>query len=215
MTKPFDKDYWDKNYSEPSTMDGIGNVKDHSRYLSAYFNLEGVEVDSLIDFGCGFGHLVGEMLKKFGPIKVTALEPSPFAYKKLLKRIERFHHPDFKAYPLSLQQWFAEQKNLKNVYDLGLCNSVFQYVSDNDLKKVIPLMSKTVRFLYLTVPTNEELSRQVDELGFKDEYAIHRSREFYQKLLRPHFTFISSRVLESKFHFDEKTSPFTDLLFRY
>lgn len=72
-----------------------------------------------------------------------------------------------------------------------------------------------MKFIYLTVPTDSEFKRQVDDLDFKDEYAIHRTREKYQKLLRPHFTFISSRFLESKHFFDEETTPFTDHLYRY
>jgi phenylalanyl-tRNA synthetase alpha subunit len=60
-----------------------------------------------------------------------------------------------------------------------------------------------------------ELGRQVSELDFKDEYAIHRSREKYQRLLRPHFTFVSARVLESKSFFDEESTHFTDLLYRF
>jgi len=92
---------------------------------------------------------------------------------------------------------------------------VFQYLTDKELKEIIPVLSKRIKFLYLTVPTNVELGRQVSELEFKDEYAIHRTREQYQKLLRPHFTFVSARVLESKHFFNEETTPFTDLLFRY
>lgn len=215
MKKAFDKEYWDKNYSEPQTMDGIGNVKDHSRYLSSYFNLEGVEIDSIIDFGCGYGHLVTEMLKKFGAMKICAIEPSLFAFKKVLSRSKRFNHPDFQVINSDIESWIEKNKKSKEVFDLGLCNSVFQYIPDEELKKIIPEMAKKVKFLYLTVPTDLELQRQIKELGFKDEYAIHRSRAVYQKLLGPHFTFISSRVLESKHHFDEKSSLFTDLLFRY
>ena len=60
-----------------------------------------------------------------------------------------------------------------------------------------------------------ELARQVEDLDFKDQYATHRTREQYQKLLRPHFTFVSSRVLESKHFYNEETTYFTDLLYRY
>jgi len=50
MTK-FDKTYWDKNYSEPMSMDGIGNAKDHVRYLKAFLEVEHVDVSSIIDLG--------------------------------------------------------------------------------------------------------------------------------------------------------------------
>jgi hypothetical protein len=88
-------------------------------------------------------------------------------------------------------------------------------LSDKELKEIIPILAKRIKYLYLTVPTNVELGRQVSELDFKDEYAIHRTREKYQKLLKPHFTFVSARVLESKHHFDEESTVFTDLLYRF
>lgn len=93
---------------------------------------------------------------------------------------------------------------------------MFQYLSESDLKKVIPILSKKVKYLYLTVPTDLEYKRQIQEHGYhKDRYANYRSQDFYYKLLSPYFTFISMRVLESKAHFCEKNTPFNDLLFRF
>jgi hypothetical protein len=50
-------------------------------------------------------------------------------------------------------------------------------LSAKDLKEIIPIISKRIKYLYLTVPTDSELGRQISELEFKNEYAIHRSRE--------------------------------------
>jgi pyridoxamine-phosphate oxidase len=61
----------------------------------------------------------------------------------------------------------------------------------------------------------KELERQVEELEFCDQYAYKRSRATYQRLIRKHFTFVSARVLESKFHFKEDNTALTDLLFRF
>jgi hypothetical protein len=76
-------------------------------------------------------------------------------------------------------------------------------------------MAQKVKYLYLTVPTDKELNAQIEDLEFHDTYAIRRSRSAYQRLLKKHFTFISSRILESKVHFDESTTSFTDLLYRF
>ena len=35
----FTKDYWASNYSDPESMDCIGNVKEHFAYLYSLFNL--------------------------------------------------------------------------------------------------------------------------------------------------------------------------------
>ena len=37
-----------------------------------------------------------------------------------------------------------------------------------------------------------------NELGFKDKYAMQRTKEFYIKLLEKYFTRVSYNVLESK-----------------
>ena len=34
-------------------------------------------------------------------------------------------------------------------------------------------------------------------------------------MIKKHFTFVSSRMLESKVYFDEESTLFTDLLFRF
>jgi SAM-dependent methyltransferase len=214
MTK-FDKSYWDKNYSEPMSMDGIGNARDHVRYLKSYLALEHVDVSSIVDLGFGYGHLFREMLKAFIPHTAVGIEPSPYAFKKArLDKLRPASTTDLKLFEEDLLTW-CRSKRKELVFDLGLCTSVFQYLEDRELKEIIPVLARRIKYLYLTVPTDRELSRQVSELDFKDEYAIHRSRHKYQKLLRPYFTFVSARVLESKHHFDEESTPFTDLLYRF
>ena len=212
----FDKSYWDKNYSDPMSMDGIGNAKDHVRYLKAFLEVEHVDISSVIDLGFGYGHLFREMLKAFIPYRAVGIEPSPYVFKKAkLDKLRPVASTDLKLFEEDLLTWCRTDRKKNNHFDLGICTSVFQYLTDKELKEVLPVLSKRIKFLYLTVPTNVELGRQVSELEFKDEYAIHRSREQYQKLIRPHFTFVSSRFLESKHFFNEESTPFTDLLFRY
>jgi len=91
----------------------------------------------------------------------------------------------------------------------------FQYLSDEEIKEILPILSQRVKYLYFSVPTDQELKKQIEDVEFHDEYAIHRKREKYLKMLQPHFTFVSSRILESKYHFNQDNSYFTDLLFRF
>jgi trans-aconitate methyltransferase len=213
--KGFDRDYWKKNYSDPMSMDGIGNAREHVRYLKSYFAVEHVDVSSIVDLGFGYGHLFREMMRAFIPHTAVGIEPSEFAFKKAKPDKWRpVESTELTLFQEDLLTW-CRNKRKYGTFDLGICTSVFQYLSDKDLKEIIPVLAKRIRYLYLTVPTNVELKRQVSELEFKDEYAIHRTREQYQKLLRPHFTFISSRILESKHFFDEETTLFTDLLYRF
>lgn len=211
----FDKAYWQKNYSDPMSMDGIGNAKDHVKYLQSFLAIEHVDVSSIVDLGFGYGHLFREMLRAFKPHTAAGIEPSSYAFKRAkLEKLRPVPSTELKLYEEDLIRWCRTTRK-KNTFDLGICTSVFQYISDKDLKEIIPILSKRIKYLYLTVPTDVELGRQVSELEFKDEYAIHRSREKYQKLLKPHFTFVSARVLESKHFFNEETTHFTDLLYRF
>lgn len=197
------------------SMDGIGNAKDHVRYLKSFLAIEHVDISTMVDLGFGLGHLFREMMKTFIPHKAVGIEPSPFAFHKAKPdKLRPVASTELKLYQEDLLSWCkTERKN--NQFDLGICTSVFQYLSDKDLKVVLPILARRIKYLYLTVPTNVELSRQISELEFKDEYAIHRTRDKYQKLISPHFTFISSRILESKYYFTEETTSFSDLLYRF
>ncbi len=213
---PFDKSYWDKNYSDPMSMDGIGNAKDHVKYLQAFLNVEHVGIETMIDLGFGYGHLFREMLKAFKPYLARGIEPSPYAFKKVkLDKLRPVESTDLVLYEEDLITWCRTVRKTENTFDLGICTSVLQYIPTKELKEILPILSQRIRYIYLTVPTDVELGRQVEELEFKDQYALHRTRDEYHKLIKPHFTFVSSRVLESKHFFNEETTYFSDLVYRY
>jgi hypothetical protein len=209
----FNKEYWIKNYSQPEDMDCIGNAKGHAKYLKSLFDLEYIHITSIIDFGFGHGELFKQMMRAFIPYKAVGIEPSQYIFNKTKnKKLAPVASTKLKLINTDLVRYLS--RHHKTVFDLGICTSVMQYLSEKELKIIIPLLSKQVKYLYLTVPTNDEMERQIENHGFKDEYAILRNQNYYLKLLRPHFTFIGNRLLESKYHFNVKTTDFTDLLFR-
>ncbi len=211
----FEKEYWKKNYSEPETMDGIGNAKEHAKYLEAYFRLDLINVSSIVDFGCGSGHLLKAFIKTFMPYKVVGIEPSEFAFNKLSEnKFKIVDNMNVKLFNESIQQWCESDRKIQR-FDLGICTSVFQYLTEKEIKDILPVIAERVKYLYFTVPTKTELERQVDDLEFFDTYAIRRPQKFYLNLLKKHFTIVSSRVLESKTYFNKKTTLVTDLLFRF
>lgn len=215
MTKGFDKDYWDKNYAEPEEMDNIMNAKEHAAYMKAILQLESVDVSSVIDLGFGLGVLFKEVLRTFKPYRAHGIEPSLHPFELVSKKKLAVEGTKLSLENIDLLTWAKKDYKKDRTFDLGLCTSVFQYLSDEEINAVLPVMAQRIRFLYFSVPTNLELKRQIEVVEFKDEYAIHRSKEKYLKLIRPHFTFVSSRLLESKVHFDEDSTHFTDLLFRF
>ena len=211
----FGKEYWDKNYAEPEEMDNIMNAKEHAAYMKAILALENVDVSSVIDLGFGLGVLFKEVLKTFKPYRAHGIEPSEHPYSIVAKKKMAVESTKLTLENTDLVSWAKKEYKKDRTFDLGLCTSVFQYLSDEEIEFVLPIMAQRIRFLYFSVPTNLELKKQVEDLDFKDEYAIHRTREKYLKMIRPHFTFVSSRLLESRVHFDEATTPFTDYLFRF
>ncbi len=213
----FDKTYWETNYGEPEEMDNIVNAKEHAGYIKAIMALEAIDVSSVIDLGFGLGVLFKEVLRTFKPYRAYGIEPSVHPFKLVSKKKLAVESTKIKLENIDLVTWAKKEKEAKkeNTFDLGLCTSVFQYLSDDEINIVLPIMARRIRFLYFSVPTNLELHKQISDLAFKDEYAIHRSRESYLRLLGPHFTFVSSRLLESKKHFNETNSPFNDYLFRF
>lgn len=214
--KGFSSEYWDVNYAVPEEMDNIINAKEHVAYMKAIFALEAVDISSVIDLGFGLGILFEEVLRSFIPYRAFGIEPSKPVYDLVVKKdIRPAPSTKLVLQNIDLVSWATRALKRERIFDLGLCTSVLQYLSDEEIKIVMPVLANRVRYLYLSVPTDLELKRQREEVKFSDEYAIHRTREKYLKLIGPHFTFISSRLLESKIHFKEDTSSFTDLLFRF
>ena len=214
--KGFSSDYWEVNYADPEEMDNIVNANEHASYMKAIFSLEGVDISSVIDLGFGLGVLFEEVLKTFMPYRAYGIEPSEHAYDIVIKKdLRPSESTKLVMENTDLVSWALRPMKKEQKFDLGLCTSVLQYLSDDEIKIIMPVLATRVRYLYLSVPTDLELKIQIEEVKFKDEYAIHRTKEKYLKLIRPHFTFISSRLLESKIHHDSDSSSFTDLLFRF
>jgi Methyltransferase domain len=211
-----DKQYWDTNYADPQEMDTIGNARDHVRYMQALFNLEQIDVSSVVDFGHGTGHLLHAVMKGFKPYEVLGLEPSPWAYEQSLKRVQEISpNMRLKLVKTDILSWCRKNVDTKKFYDLGICTSVLQYLSDAEITEAIPTIANHVKYLYLTVPTEHEYQRLWEEHKFKDDYALRRTREDYLKHLQKDFTFVSNRLLESKRFFNEHNTDFRELVFRF
>jgi hypothetical protein len=117
------------------------------------------------------------MLKAFIPYRAMGIEPSEYIFKKAkIDKLRPVESTEISLYQEDLLTW-CHSKRKKSNFDLGICTSVFQYLTDKELKEVLPILAQRIKYLYLTVPTYVELGRQVSELDFKDEYAIHRSRK--------------------------------------
>lgn len=215
-SKAFDKNYWVENYADPEEMDGIINAPDHARYLKSFFDISFVKVSSVVDLGFGLGHLFSDILLEIKPYKSFGIEPSEHAYSEFKKKSSKLSKEfGLKLANLDLLAWCNLEEKSSLRFDLGICTSVFQYISDDDLKIIIPILAKRVKYLYFSAPTDVEYKRQKTDFDFEDRFAIVRTQQKYKKLFQGHFTVIGARIMESQHYFDESNTPFTDLFFRF
>jgi hypothetical protein len=200
-------------------MDCIGNSYAHVHYLKNLFDMEFIEIKSVVDLGMGLGHFFEEVLKTFAPKTAAAIEPSDYPYRQFVKRFKLPESMNCKSQvnveKIDLVSWAKNYKLLKTTYDLGICTSVFQYLSEEEIDVVLPILKKKVKYLYFTVPTDKELKRGIVENKFRDPWAKSRTKKWYYEKLSKHFTFVSSRLLESKYYFNESDTFFTNLLYRF
>lgn len=207
-TLTFDHKYFEKLYPKNETIDGDYNSKQHAQYLWALFELMGVHVSRVYDFGFGKGTLLRDVAKKLEATRVGGCDVSQFAYKNL-KHKKWANNFDLKA--IEIHRLAVPRRP----HDLGLCNSVLQYVPDQHLKKTVEVMASSCKYLYLHVPTTEDYRILKRDLDFTDPYAIHRQDKVYRNLLMRYFNFVSWGLLESKKYSSYNKSAFEDSLYRF
>ncbi len=204
----FDKKYFDDLYPEADTIDGDYNSKDHAKYLSSLFRLMGIHGSRIYDFGFGKGTLLKDIAKNLEATHIAGCDVSVYAFNKLKQK--QWAH-DWKLKVSDIHSL----KIPKRPYDLGLCNSVLQYIPDKHLEKSIAVMASSCKYLYLHVPSKEDYIILKRDLSFSDPYAIQRSDRHYKKLLSKYFHFVSWGLLESKNFHSHSSSPFSDSLYRF
>jgi trans-aconitate methyltransferase len=201
----FNKEYFQKMYPKDGYIDGDFNAREHAAYLKGLFGLMEQDVKSIVDFGFGKGELLHHVSKAFEAKKVEGLDVSTFAYNNLKKKTF--------AQGWKLHVCPVHEAPGKAVFDLGLSNSVLQYIEDRHIEATLQRMAEKVKFLYFHVPTKEDYGVLKKVLDFKDPYAKQRSNRFYQEHVAKYFTIVAWGVLESKIH-GRKGTPFTDSFYR-
>jgi hypothetical protein len=190
MKNQFDKKYWDTLYKKEKgvIIEGIDDAKSRAKYLHSFFELEQFYIDSILDIGFGKAKLLKEIYKTFSPSILVGLEPSQYIFHKLLLK-----QKSIKLHNLSFLEY-----NSNRVYDLGICNSVLQYIADKEMNSFLKKMATFCRFVYITVPTTEEYKLMQTEVRFFDPYSFSRSKLFYKTIIQKYFRIISHSILESK-----------------
>ncbi|MCW7492670.1 class I SAM-dependent methyltransferase [Leptospira sp. 2 VSF19] len=195
--KKFDGTYWSDIYGNGLDVDGSYNAKQHAEYLKSLFQLMEIPVYRMADFGFGKAILLREMVKTFSPVKVYAVDASKEAYEDLKKKDWVKKSDKFHIYHESLET-LKLPKLEKDPVELGICNSVIQYLPDSMIPNVLEKMAKYCNYLYFTVPTNEDYAVMKEEMKFTDPYAFSRSKKKYRKWISRDFEIVGYNLLQSK-----------------
>ncbi|MCT8335602.1 class I SAM-dependent methyltransferase [Leptospira sp. 85282-16] len=195
--KKFDDSYWSDIYGNGLDVDGSYNAKQHAEYLKALFQLMEIPVYKMADFGFGKAILLREMVKTFSPVKVYAVDASKEAYEDLKKKDWVKKSDKYHIYHESLET-LKLPKLEKEPVELGICNSVIQYLPDSMIPGVLEKMAKYCNYLYFTVPTNEDYLAMKEEMNFMDPYAFSRSKKKYRKWISRDFEIVGYNLLQSK-----------------
>ncbi|WP_086005151.1 class I SAM-dependent methyltransferase [Leptospira alstonii] len=205
---PFETAYWRDIYGSGTDVDATFNAKEHARYAKSILNLMEIDVNSVADFGFGKGILLKEMVKIFKPGRVLAIDPSEQMLDELL--VQKW----IRSWNISVLNTTVQELDLSYFvhlpFDLGICNSVVQYIK-GDLKSVFEKLHKIVKYLYFSVPTKDDYIRMKKDIHFEDPYAYVRTKKQYLKVIEPYFRRVGFNLLESRLVGD---SRFTDELFK-
>lgn len=210
----FEADFWQQIYGQPQTMDGLVNAQAHAACIASAFGVALQPVDSVIDLGFGLGRMLEAVLLALRPRRAFGIEPSPSAFESVRGRRVAPPTTKLSLERVDLVSWCRRPDQPHHAVDLGVCASVLQYLEDEEVAEVVPVLARRLRWLYLSVPTDEEYVQQARDEGFDDPWAISRPRAFYLDLLRPWFDVVGARLLESRVRVERWQSPFTDDLFR-
>lgn len=195
--KVFDSHYWSEIYGSGLDVDGSYNAKEHSSYLFSLFKLMEIPVYRIADFGFGKGILLREMVKTFAPVQVYAADASKDAFEELKKKDWVKRSDKFFIFNETMEN-LVLPKLEKEPVDLGICNSVIQYLPDPVIPSVLEKLAKYCNYLYFTVPTNVDYAEMKKEMKFIDPYAYSRTAKKYRKWINRDFEIVGYNLLQSK-----------------
>jgi len=173
----FDAAYYQRHYEDPescaSNPEAIALLGDFVfRYL-AYLH---VDVDSVLDLGCGLGHWRSVLERHAPRASYQGVEWSPYLCEKL--GWERGSVVDYEGKPA----------------DLVICQGVLQYLDDDEAEAAIGrLHALTKTALYLEVLTQQDLELACDRSRTDDEVYL-RSGAWYWDALAGKFISVGGGV---------------------
>lgn len=170
VAERFDEAYYRRHYFDPETrVSDPQSVARLGRFVGSYLEYLDVEVERVVDFGCGVGHWKEVLEALFGDIEYEGVEVSAFLCERFGWR--QGSVVDYETEPA----------------DLVVCQGVLQYLDDDDAEQAIAnLAAHTGQALYLEALTEADWAGAVDQ-SVTDGDVHLRTGDWYKERLAPHF----------------------------
>jgi 2-polyprenyl-3-methyl-5-hydroxy-6-metoxy-1,4-benzoquinol methylase len=168
VRKTFDRSFYERFYFNPGTaVVTADDILKLARFVLAYLDYLGINVDGVLDAGCGVGLWRRALRTLARDVEYTGIETSDYL-------CERY----------GWEQSTIASFRSRRKFDLVVCQDVLQYVGDNDTKRSIDNLTRLCRGgLFFDVPTKEDISEGALD-SRKTDGDIHlRSARWYRRLL--------------------------------
>jgi trans-aconitate methyltransferase len=163
----FDAAYYARFYDELRIADGVDRLV---RFVCAYLDHLGVEVEELLDFGCGQGLWRAELLRAYPNANYVGVEWSEHAcetYGWVRGSIVDYSHG--------------------RLADLVICQGVLQYLPTDAASRAIRNLARHTRgALYLEALTQEDWEHNCDQSATDGDVHL-RPAAWYREQLAEHF----------------------------
>lgn len=169
--KAFDEDYYERHYLDPDTaVADAATIRVLGDFVCSYVRYLDVEVDSVLDLGCGIGLWRGVVERHFPGCTYTGVEVSEYICDNY-----GYELGSVVDYPC------AEQS------DLVICQGVLQYLADDECERAIEnLAAHTGGALFLEALTQRDWEVAVSQKVTDGDVHL-RTGAWYRERLEPHF----------------------------
>lgn len=167
----FDADYYSRFYTHPATrVRRHQDLKRLSDFVLGYMAHLGIPVRRVLDLGCGLGSWRAPLIERMPLARYTGVE-----------------HSDYLCRTLGWEKGSAADYRGRGAYDLVICQSVLQYLSDAEVRAAVANLARLCRgAVYLEIITAEDWRNHCDQR--LTDGAVHlRPEAWYRRILQKHF----------------------------